>query len=398
MRVLAVGNMYPPHHFGGYELMWRSAMLHLEEAGHEARVLTTDVDTGSEEPDDPNVFRDLRWYWREHAFPKIPPLDRLRLERHNAAVLDRHLREFRPDVVSWWAMGGMSLSMIERVRRLGLPAVGFVVDDWLDYGREADWWSAAFARRPAIVGAIAERIARVPARLDLEHAARYVFVSETTRSRARAAGIDPPDTGIAHGGIDPAFIGTAPDHDWSWDILYVGRLDPRKGVDTAVTALRHLPEAATLRLVGGWDEREEARLREVAEREGVAARVRFDGQRNRAEVRDAYDQADVVVFPVRWEEPWGLVPLEAMARGRPVVASGRGGSGEYLRDGENALIAPADDARALAAAVERIAGDPELRRRLREGGLESARRHTEPRYNEAVLKELEAAASGRGAR
>ena len=45
-----------------------------------------------------------------------------------------------------------------------------------------------------------------------------------------------------------------------------------------------------------------------------------------------------VLFPVRWEEPWGLVPLEAMAVGTPVVASGRGGSAEYLRDGENCLL------------------------------------------------------------
>jgi glycosyltransferase involved in cell wall biosynthesis len=393
MRVLAAGNMYPPHHFGGYELMWRSAMLHLEANGHEARVLTTDVDTGTDEPDDPNVHRELRWYWREHEFPRLPLMERVGIERHNARVLDRHLRDFRPDVVTWWAMGGMSLSLIEAVRRKGLPAVGFVVDDWLDYGRKTDGWSRGFARRPRIVARAAELATGVPARLDLEGAGRYVFVSETTRARARESGIDPPDTGIAHGGIDMSFLdGTPPERDWSWDIVYVGRLDPRKGVDTAVQALRHLPEAATLRLVGGWDEQEERRLHDVAEREGVAACVRFDGQRNsRAEVREAYDSADVVVFPVRWEEPWGLVPLEAMARGRPVVASGRGGSKEYLRDGENALIAPADDPGALAAALLRLADEPELRRALRAGGLETARQHTEPHYNEAVLREIEAA-------
>ena len=401
MRVLAVGNMYPPHHFGGYELMWRSAMLHLEASGHHALVLTTDVDTGTDEPDDPNVFRDLRWYWREHEFPRLPLRERVGIERHNARVLDRHVREFQPDVVSWWAMGGMSLSLIERVRRRGLPAVGFVVDDWLDYGRKVDGWSRGFVRRPEVVARAAELATGVPARLDLERAGRYVFVSETTRARAREAGVDPPDTGIAHGGIDTSFLdgGPAPERDWAWDLVYVGRLDPRKGVDTAVAALRHLPDEATLRLVGGWDEQEERRLRDIAAEEGVADRVRFDGQRNsRAEVRDAYDGADVVLFPVRWEEPWGLVPLEAMARGRPVVASGRGGSKEYLRDGENALIAPADEPDALAAAVRRLAAEPDLRARLREGGLATARQHTEPRYNEAVLRELEAAASGRGGR
>ncbi|HKP92105.1 MAG TPA: glycosyltransferase, partial [Thermoleophilaceae bacterium] len=168
MRVLALGNMYPPHSFGGYELMWRSAMLHLEREGHATRVLTTDVDSGTSEPDDPNVRRDLRWYWRAHEFPHLPPLEKARLERHNARVLREELRDFSPDVVSWWSMGGMSLSMVEHVRRAGIPAVAFVVDDWLDYGRDVDGWTRALRHRPRVVGALAERVTGAPARVDLE--------------------------------------------------------------------------------------------------------------------------------------------------------------------------------------------------------------------------------------
>jgi glycogen(starch) synthase len=393
MRVLAAGNMYPPHHFGGYELVWRSAMRHLEVSGHEVRVLTTDLRTGATEADDPSVRRELRWYWRDHGFPPLPAADRIRLERHNARVLDRELRGFRPSVVSWWSMGGMSLSMLERVRRAGIPAVAFVHDDWLGYGPEVDGWIRVFAHRSGRLASLAERIVGAPARVDLARAARYVFVSETTRRRAREAGVDPKSSGIAHSGIDPDFIDPAPEREWSWSLLYVGRLDERKGVDTAVAALGHLPDAATLTLLGGWDENEEARLRQLAATDGVASRVRFGGQRSRAEVHAAYADADVVVFPVRWEEPWGLVPLEAMARGRPVVATGRGGSGEYLRDGRNALLFEAGDAAALAAAVERLAGDAALRRRLLEGGLETAPLHTEDRFNEAVLGELRSAAA-----
>ena len=394
MRVLAVGNMYPPHHFGGYELVWRSAMRHLERSGHDVRVLTTDLRTGASGPDDPNVSRELRWYWHDHGFPHLSRLERARLERNNARVLGRALRDFRPDVVSWWSMGGMSLSMLERVRRDGLPAVAFVHDDWLDYGRQVDGWTRAFADRSGPIASLAERVVGAPAHVDLERAARYVFVSESTRRRALDAGIEPDSTGIAHSGIDPSFIDPAEEREWSWSLLYVGRLDERKGVDTAVVALANLPEAATLTLVGGWDEAEERRLRELAEQHGVAARVRFAGQLSRDEARDAYAGADAVVFPVRWEEPWGLVPLEAMARGRPVVATGRGGSGEYLRDGENALLFEAGDAEALARAVTRLAGSDDLRARLREVGLGTARLHTEDHFNEAVLRELSAAAGG----
>ncbi len=58
MRLLTVGNMYPPHSFGGYEAVWKAAVDHLRERGHEVRVLTTDTDTGTKEPDPPDVHRE----------------------------------------------------------------------------------------------------------------------------------------------------------------------------------------------------------------------------------------------------------------------------------------------------------------------------------------------------
>jgi glycosyltransferase involved in cell wall biosynthesis len=388
--------MYPPHHFGGYELVWRAAMRELESRGHEVLILTGDLDTGASEADDPNVRRELGLYWRPHEVPPLGPLARLRHERRNARVLDRHLEAFWPDVVSWWSMAGMSLSLMERVRRAGIPAIAFVHDDWLGYAREMDLWLRAFEGRWRPLASIAELVTRVPTRVDLARVARCVFVSETTRRRAAEAGVTPASSGIAHSGIDPGFIDPAPAREWSWSLLYVGRLDQRKGVDTAVAALAHLPDAATLTIIGGWDEHEEERLRVLARGVGVEERVRFAGQRTRAAVRAAYADCDVVVFPVVWEEPWGLVPLEGMARGRPVVATGRGGSGEYLRDGENALLFEAGSEAALADAVRRLAGDPGLRRRLLAGGLETASRHTEDAFNAAVLQELARAATGSG--
>jgi len=99
VRILTVGNMYPPHHLGGYELMWRSAVLHHRAAGHDVRVLTTDwrepfVDPST--PEDPDVHRDLRWYWRDHDFPRMSPPARLALERHNRDALQRHLDALQP--------------------------------------------------------------------------------------------------------------------------------------------------------------------------------------------------------------------------------------------------------------------------------------------------------------
>jgi glycosyltransferase involved in cell wall biosynthesis len=106
----------------------------------------------------------------------------------------------------------------------------------------------------------------------------------------------------------------------------------------------------------------------------------------REELPAAYAGGDVTLFPVRWAEPFGLVPLEAMAVGRPVVASGRGGSGEILRDGANCLLVDPDQGpAALAARIRELADDPALRARLREGGLRTVAEIVAERFDDTVL-------------
>jgi glycosyltransferase involved in cell wall biosynthesis len=265
------------------------------------------------------------------------------------------------------------MAMLEQVRRRGIPAVAFVHDDWLDYGRRTDAWHRRIGKRS----------------VDFARAARYVFVSEETRKRAGLSGLELPDTGIAHSGIDPSFLEQrAPEREWEWRLLYVGRLDERKGIGTVVEALAALPDAS-LRVVGSGNDAERARLESLIGQLGVGDRVQFAGAVPRSALPGEYAAADAVVFPVVWSEPWGLVPLEAMAIGRPVIATGRGGSGEYLRDGENCVLFEAGEPASLAAAVERLAADAALRSRLREGGFAVAPQHTEVQFNDAVLAELE---------
>jgi len=379
VRILTVGNMYPPHHLGGYELMWRSAVAHHRAAGHDVRVLTTDwreryVDAST--PEDDDVHRDLEWYWHDHDFPRRGPLARRALERHNASVLDRHLSDFGPDAVSWWAMGGMSLSMIERVHRAGLPAAGVVVDDWLLYGPKVDGWWRLLRRGAG----------------RLEPACLWLFASETLLARARKAGFAPADARVVHPGIDPDLFGEASSEDtrsdWRWRLLYCGRIDERKGIDIAVEALAHLPPEATLRIVGGGDDRHLAELRAQVDRLHLGERVTLE-RHPRADLPAVYAGADALLFPVRWLEPFGLVPLEGMACGTPVIASGRGGSGEYLAEGENCLLFDVDaGSKALAARARRLAENPALREHLVGGGRATAARFPEAGFNNAVLATL----------
>jgi glycogen synthase len=383
MRILTVGNMYPPHHQGGYEQDWAAGVAALRGAGHEVEVLVSDHrEPGVADVEEVGVHRKLRWYWHEHEFPRRPLRVCLAIERHNAEVFAR----FQPDLVSWWPMGGLSIGLIEQARRRNLPAIGVVYDDWMVYGPNVDGWQ----RRRIHRGGLTERLTGLPARAEIGPAARWLFASDSVRSAARGAVADLRDTGLLAPGLDEVFLSAAPARDeWRWQLLAPGRLDPRKGLHTAVEALALLPEA-TFTIIGGGDDRHAAELRELAQQRGVGDRFRIEPPRPRPELARAYADCDAVVFPVEWAEPFGLVPLEAMGIGRPVVATGRGGSGEFLRDGENSLLFEPGRAEALATALKRLAGEAELRDRLRTGGFETAPAFGRSRWNKCVVAEHEA--------
>jgi glycosyltransferase involved in cell wall biosynthesis len=395
VRILTVGNRYPPWSLGGYETSWAATVAALRAAGHPTYVLTTrpdptDLPSNGASPSD--VGRELAWYWHAHRFPRRSLRECLALERGNAAVLAGTLRAWRPDVVLWFAMGGMSLSLLEQVRRARVPAVAAVGDDWPGYGPGVDGWSRRW-RGPVgrVTAPVAERISGVPARLDLDRAARWTFVSTHALRGARAAGWRLPGAVVHHPGVDPERFAPSPAPPWRWRLLYCGRIDPRKGIDTAVRALAHLPAAATLAIHGEGDAAHGEELRALAHELGVADRVRFSAS-DHAGVPAAMAACDAVVFPVTWEEPWGLVPLEAMATGRPVVAaSSGGGAAEYLEPERNCLTFAPRDAAGLAAAASRLAEDEALRAALVRGGTATAGRLSERAYIEGLLGELEGA-------
>ena len=392
MRILTVGNMYPPHALGGYELLWRGAVEHLRRRGHQVRVPTTDYrnpEAAADAEGEDDVHRELRWYWHDHTFPRLSLRARIALERHNTRVFDRHEADLQPEVVNWWAMGGMSLSLLERARAAALPTVSVVGDDWLVYGPRVDAWMRMFTRRPWAAPA-ARALTGLPTRVDWAGAGAFLFTSQTMRGRALAVRPALRDASVAHMGIDVNLFGPAPSEPWRWRLLCLGRIDPRKGIDTAVRALAELPPEATLTVVGEGDEGHLTELRELAGELDLERRVTFV-RRPRDELPRAYAEADALVFSVRWREPWGLVPLEAMAVGRPVVATGTGGSGEYLRHEENCLLFEPDRPSALAAALTRLAGDEALWGRLREAGFPTAARFPESAFDEAVAAAVERA-------
>jgi glycosyltransferase involved in cell wall biosynthesis len=142
-------------------------------------------------------------------------------------------------------------------------------------------------------------------------------------------------------------------------ILSLGRLVERKGVETTVRAMTAVP-GAELVIAGGGDaiaDAEQARLRSVAAAFGVQDRIRLLGRIARQDVPALLRSADAVVS-VPWYEPFGMVPLEAMACGVPVVASAVGGHLDTVVDGRTGALVPPRDPAALAQRLRELLADP----------------------------------------
>jgi len=183
-------------------------------------------------------------------------------------------------------------------------------------------------------------------------------------------------------------------------VLFVGRLVYYKGVDVLVRAM--LGVDADLVLIGRGPL--EAELRELAIAGGSAARVTFLGPQTDDELSAWYHAADVLCLPsVARSEAFGLVQIEAHAAGTPVVSTDLPTGVPYANpDGVTGLIVPPGDAAALAAALNRLLGDDELRARLGAQAQARARRElTVPRmvagtldvYAEAALRHAARAAA-----
>ena len=389
LRILVVTHDYPPPAAGGYGVMAADVCQMLVDRGHEVDVLT--AANGMERGPDvvgPHVHRVLRTYY-ENGECVFPPLEAAAdIERHNIAALDRHLQGRRPDVVSFWHMGAMSLNMITFAANRGFPLVFVIGDDWIVYGAWADGWQRRFLDdyEPERAEQVARETGLPTTPPDVWRLGPLCFVSEYTRSRASAGASDVLErTSVVHPGLsDIFFTRSAPSFEWNDQLLWVGRLIESKGILTTLRAMTELPARVRLRILGVVDGDFLPTVQHEIERLGLGERVSI-GWVERPQLPEEYARACVTLFTSEIEhEAFGLVAAEAMACGSLVVSSAVGGNAELCHAEVNCLTYPAGDASALAAQVRRLADDADLRARLGTAALETARQLTLARQVDAL--------------
>jgi D-inositol-3-phosphate glycosyltransferase len=159
-------------------------------------------------------------------------------------------------------------------------------------------------------------------------------------------------------------------------LIYVGRLQPIKGLETLLDAMVRLPEATLLIIGGDQDEPDNghgALMREQVRALGLERRVRFLGAQPQRRLRLFYAAADATVMPSYYES-FGMVALEAMACGSPVVASRVGGLTTTIQDGITGHLVPEGDPIALADCLAVLLADDEAGARLVARGRPLGRR------------------------
>jgi type III pantothenate kinase len=208
---------------------------------------------------------------------------------------------------------------------------------------------------------------------------RIIATSNDEVRELAELGIDPGRTDVVPCGVDTGHFrpdGPQAQRTALRRILAIGRLVERKGYAQLIEALAAVPDAELL-IAGGppaaqlGDEPEARRLLDLAAAAGVADRVRLLGQVSRCDLPALIRSADVVAH-TPWYEPFGLVPLEAMACGRPVVATAVGGITDSVDDGVTGILVPPRDPGALAGTLRELLSDEDLRARLGVAGVERA--------------------------
>lgn len=173
-------------------------------------------------------------------------------------------------------------------------------------------------------------------------------------------------------------------------VVFAGRIARPKGVEVLIRAAVEVD--AEFVICG--DGRQLAAMRTLAERLSVQGRVCFKGWLDADELAQELADASVVAVPSLWPEPFGLVGIEALAAGRPAVASSTGGITEWLDDGVSGLSVVPGDVAALARALNELLADPDRQNRMGIAGRAAvAERFSADRHLSALLQGYRAARS-----
>jgi glycosyltransferase involved in cell wall biosynthesis len=420
MRILALTNLYPPHHAGTFDNHCETVTESLRLRGHSVIILTSNHGLRSEQWDD-EVHRRLLLNG-VYGHPAVTGYMEMKaLEMHNHQVLQEVMEQVGPEVVHVFSLYGISKSLVFTLRNAHVPVVYDVFDHWLSAEvREDPWlrfWNSpslplfaqstrkalemsgergrldtsaptrmmkGYERIPALFGNGKERAAVEPDSIAGFRFDRIYFCSQALKGLTEQVGFCVRHAGVIYPGITAAYIGDIkPAGAHISKLLLVSRLTEESGAMTALKALEIARKAGlkvNLSIYGRGDSGYVAELRSFAVSRQLPVEFLNVSNQN-SDLPAVYKQHDVLLHTPEWSEPFPFTPLEAMGCGLPVIGATSGGAIELLRHGENSLTYPPGDAAQLAARIQELLISPALRCQM----AEEAQSEVLAKFNDATV-------------
>jgi D-inositol-3-phosphate glycosyltransferase len=353
---------------GGQNVHVANLSLALARQGHEVTVYTR-RDDPSLPPRVPMAERVTVVNVPAGPARPVPKDDLLDFMGHLATNIRADLQRRPPDVVHahFWMSGVATLGLARPLRlptAITFHALGSVKR------RQQGTKDTSPPERAAVEPAIARSIDRILATSNEE-------IFELVRMGAQRSRISLVPCGVDTRRFTPDGPTEPRSETLPHRVVVVSRLVERKGIGNAIAALVQVPDTELV-IAGGpeparlADDAEARRLRQLAYEHGVADRVVFRGRVERAAVPALIRSADAVAC-TPWYEPFGMVALEAMACGVPVIATAVGGLVDTVRDGVTGVLVPPRDVDRLAERLRTLLANDELRTQLGRAGAQRAR-------------------------
>ena len=374
MKVLIISALYPPNQIGGAEKVAQFVAEGVVRGGHECVVVTTMEEPGVRVAQVNGVkvhyvgLKNLYWpHSREkrswvskplwHAIDRYNPL----MARAVGLILDAE----SPDVVHSHSLTGFSCAAWDAVKSRRLPLVHTLHDYSLMCPKTSMFSDGRNCQGQCRVCAAYT----APARRASNRVDAVVGVSRFTLERHLACGYFDKvrERRVIHNALPGRSAPGLRRHDAQRPLRlgYVGQLVPAKGIGQLVTQMRAWTASQCELLVAGKG----AAAYETALREEAPPNVRFLGFVDPDQV---YEAVDVLVVPSLWEEPFGMIVLEAYGHGLPVIAAHRGGLPEIVEDGRTGRLYEPLQPHTLLQAIEAFVRDRSLLEGMRELVLETA--------------------------
>lgn len=393
MRIFLAIDCYPPPLMGGHALHVRLLGQELVKRGHDVEVVSLAGPRGaSVEMDGGVVVHRIAGWSRAFTRFSVNPERTLHPTVRDPGLvhsLAKLIRQRRPDVVHahGWILYSLlpflpsqETRLVVTMHEYGLvcPKMTFVYKDGVCDGPKYAKCVACASHQYGVARATALTTGMTTTRRSLRRVDRYIAISNAvaracaplSESRHQSFDIIPefvPDAIFQlDGATRPAFVPAKGDY-----LMFAGALGLHKGIDVLLEAWRGLNSSIPL-VLAGLPHHEQPRQFP----DGVIVEENVP----HGDVLRAWRHCTIAVVPSRWPEPLGTVEIEAMAVGRPVVASAVGGLPEVVQDGVTGILVPPNDSHALLTSLEKLIDDPELRTQMGQAG-----RHRAANYSASVV-------------